>query len=751
MISTGIRWIRNLWFFLATFFPVQLFFLHLRRSHLLIIFWLLLFGFVGGFLAESYGFRYLFLTPEYLDQVNFLSYFIIGSASGLFLVAFHINSYIYYGYRYPFLATLNRPLWKFSLNNSVIPILFYLFYIYSMIDFLTEESTSGTQIVIYILGLLSGNIVMIGFTFGYFFTTLQSLENPDENPSKASKAIHNLYDFLSTGAKEPRKHGSRINFYLAKPFAVRIARHSEHYKKEVLMATIGQHHFSASVLFVVLILLTILLGRVTDNRAFMIPAGASVFVILSLYLMVTGAFYTRLKTWTVTVGIIALILLNYLSGFERFRTTNYAFGMDYQVEPAPYNYHMLDSITSEEIVHEDVQFEERVLDKWKEATGMKRPPLVIINVSGGGQRSAVWAIKVLQEADSLTEGKLFQLAHLITGSSGGMLGAAFYREVKYQHMKGGGSMDPGDAALQRMMAMDLLNPTCFTLATNDLFFRIKKVHYGKHAYPLDRGYSFDQKLSSNTGDLLDRRFGEYYGPESRAEIPTMIFGPTIVGDGRKLLMASRGISYLGFTKPDPGVHKEKEYDGVEFRRFFHNQSPDSLSFLTALRLSASFPYITPLVNMPSEPGIELIDAGVRDNEGFELALRYVFQHRDWIEQNTSGIVLLQIKANRPNEVPISESPVTRLDRITRPIGGVFTSFHNFQVYNKSMLMQYSREEMDLPIEIVRFLLFDTHEDNVSLSWHLTNREKERIRSSFENDLNQSALSQVHDLIKKAGN
>lgn len=749
MVSTGIRWIRNLWFFLTTFFPVQLFFLHLRRSHLLIVFWFLLFGFVSGFLAESYGFRYLFLTPEYLDKVNFLSYLLTGLTAGLFVVAFHINSYIYYGYRYPFLATLNRPLWKFSLNNSILPLLFYLFYLWNIVGFLLDEGISISNIAIRVSGLILGSIIMVGSTFTYFFTTLRSLELPDEKGSKRQKAIHSLSEIFGSGARKPRPKESPINFYLSRPFDVKIARHSDHYKREVLMDTIGQHHFSASVFFILLIIVTISLGLVSDIRRFMIPAGATVFVIFSLYLMVVGAFYTRLKTWTVTVGVGALILLNYMSGFERFKTTNYAYGMDYERPPAEYSYATFEKNTTDSIVDRDVAREIEVLEKWKARTGREKPPMIIVNVSGGGQRSAVWAMKVLQEADSATDGEFFRLTHLITGSSGGMLGAAFYREVKYRSALGEMEISPDDPELQRLMALDLLNPTTFTLAVNDLFFRIKRVNYAGRTYPLDRGYSFDQKLGANTLGVLDRRFEEYYSMESNAEIPTMILGPSIVGDGRKLLMATRGVSYLSFTRPGPGTYKDKEFDGVEFRRLFHDQGADSLSFLTALRLSASFPYITPLVNMPSRPGIELIDAGVRDNEGFELALRYVFQHRKWIEENTSGVIMLQIKANRPNEIPIHDEPVTRLDRLTRPIGGVFTSFHNLQVYNKSLLMQYSREELKLPVQMVRFLLFDSEDDKVSLSWHLTNVEKERIQHTFANKVNQEALSLLEESVRKS--
>ena len=66
-----------------------------------------------------------------------------------------------------------------------------------------------------------------------------------------------------------------------------------------------------------------------------------------------------------------------------------------------------------------------------------------------------------------------------------------------------------------------------------------------------------------------------------------------------------------------------------------------------------------------------------------------------------------------------------------------------------MWLQYSREELELPIKMVRFLLFDSEEDRVSLSWHLTNVEKDRIQSTFENDRNQQALQKLNRLIRKS--
>ena len=47
-----------------------------------------------------------------------------------------------------------------------------------------------------------------------------------------------------------------------------------------------------------------------------------------------------------------------------------------------------------------------------------------VSVSGGGTRSATFTFHVLRRADSILGGNLMRRTFLITGASGGMLGAA---------------------------------------------------------------------------------------------------------------------------------------------------------------------------------------------------------------------------------------------------------------------------------------------------------------------------------------
>jgi hypothetical protein len=69
-------------------FPVQLLILHVKKNKSLLLWWLLLFGIITYNIAASYGGAYLFLDPEYLGKVNFLSFF-FGLAGALVSFCWH--------------------------------------------------------------------------------------------------------------------------------------------------------------------------------------------------------------------------------------------------------------------------------------------------------------------------------------------------------------------------------------------------------------------------------------------------------------------------------------------------------------------------------------------------------------------------------------------------------------------------------------------------------------------------------------
>ncbi len=62
-------------------------------------------------------------------------------------------------------------------------------------------------------------------------------------------------------------------------------------------------------------------------------------------------------------------------------------------------------------------------------------------------------------------------------------------------------------------------------------------------------------------------------------------------------------------------------------------------------MNATYPYVLPNVHLPSMPGIEVLDAGFRDNYGIVSAVRFIHVFKDWILKNTSGVVMVQISSS----------------------------------------------------------------------------------------------------------
>ena len=131
-------------------FPFRFFLLNLKKNILFLIFWAILFGFITKEIGARYGIPFLFLDPEYLDKTGFLAYLIVGFSCGGFIMAYNMSSYIMNSYRFPFLATLTNPFWKYCLNNFLIPIAFISLYSVQIVSFQKNEIHSTAEALFFV-------------------------------------------------------------------------------------------------------------------------------------------------------------------------------------------------------------------------------------------------------------------------------------------------------------------------------------------------------------------------------------------------------------------------------------------------------------------------------------------------------------------------------------------------------------------------------------------------------------------------
>jgi len=327
---------------------------------------------------------------------------------------------------------------------------------------------------------------------------------------------------------------------------------------------------------------------------------------------------------------------------------------------------------------DDFKTREAMLDRWLDgmkredpaAGGSDRPVVVVVTTSGGALRAGVWTETVLRKLDEAFPG-FHRHTRLVTGASGGMLGAARYvarhaLQPEQPHVMEEGGPQP-----------DFLGPIAWQIAFRDFF--------PNALLPLpvyNRGDRLEDSWLAYAPEL-GTTFGAIAGAEHSGMIPSIVFSPMLVEDGRRMLISNLPLADLtvhlhgvlldesradltrryleGKPKDEEGRVKTEadvdDYDleypalssfsAMEFSKLFaRERALDHLRLASAVRMSATFPFITSVVALPTFPARHVVDAGYYDNYGVDLASSWIHSHKDWLRRNAAGVLVVQIRAFR---------------------------------------------------------------------------------------------------------
>ncbi len=400
---------------------------------------------------------------------------------------------------------------------------------------------------------------------------------------------------------------------------------------------------------------------------------------------------------------------------------------------------------------------EIALEYWKAACkdrlGAENPKLAMVCVSGGSIRSAFWTAKVLTKLEEEIDGFPYHM-RLLTGASGGMLGAAHYvsgiTRPTRQGGQGGWSRSP--KALERFykyLPTDSLSPVARRLALFDLPGLISARHQ-----KTDRGHALEEAWIAWTGNLLSRPFRDLAEGEWEGWRPSMVFSPMLVEDGRRLLISNLDLDFLTMNigsfldlpeldcrmlpKDDPRFEHQDIYSisAYQFFRLFPEAKDFQVS--TAVRMSSTFPFISPAVSLPTNPPRRVVDAGYYDNFGINAAASWAFEHRLWLRKHTSGVVLIQIRAfDSPREIegPDDSGFALRngLQFLSSPLEGVLQARNSVMSFRNDeqieVLSEWFRTNTGRP-EFFQTVVFECPA-SASLSWHITDEERNDILSCLD--------------------
>lgn len=734
---------------LYRFLPVQLFLLHFRKYQGLLLFWVIVFSTIAGRFASHFGADSLFLSPEYQGAINFVSMLLLGGAMAMFVMSWHITTFIIHSKRIPYMGAARQAFLKYCINNSVLPLILLIYYSVISIRFQWfEEHASGGKILLLQLGFYLGFFVVILVSFLYFFRVgrdlLKTVLSRITNPAPIREIIP--YDSLDIEVDM-----IRADTYLSETLQVEHIAHLEQYHHRLLNTILHRHHRNAITATVFALLLLVVLGAFMEQPILRIPAGAGFLILFSVLMGLVGAVKYFLRSWELIGWILIFLLLSWMVKQHLFDLRSIAYGLDYKgakKEWPVYDYAHLKQVFTPQRYEADRQLGLRRLDAWKargQDTG--RQPLVIVTVSGGGSRAAYWTFRSLQYLDSLSGGKLNRSCVLITGASGGMMGASYWRGV-HQAVAEGRLKNPYDPKFQANIGKDLLNAIIFSFVSVDLISPFNKVQLRGYSYTRDRGFAMEQELIRNTEGLLDRTMGDYAPAEDSGLIPAMIISPAIVNDGRKLLIASGPVGYL--TRPAYSLTDSVSppIDAVDFGTFFSRQQAANMRLVTALRINATFPFVLPVAKLPSIPNINLMDAGLRDNFGAEVASRYLYVFRDWLQANTRDVIWLEIRDTREHEVFQPTEQSTLASMLSDPLFVIQNKWEPFQSYTHSYLKEYMPGGLNGRLHLVTLQYIPRVADQpAKLNFHLTQKEKEDLYEAVHHPENRQATDTLLRLLR----
>jgi len=271
-------------------------------------------------------------------------------------------------------------------------------------------------------------------------------------------------------------------------------------------------------------------------------------------------------------------------------------------------------------------------DHWFTAEGKKDVPVVtprevllthlkpvLVAASGGGIQASAWMTTVMERLDRESRGELRKHVALVSGVSGGSVGAF--------HL---GNQWNGDWRIPMKHArLSSLDRVAWATVSLDLFRPLTALaSFGDW----DRGDAFERELDRHIGNAApgSNTLGQW-SARTLAESPAFLFNATVVETGRIVAFSTTELPSESFVERNSMFRLDSPvFESMSHRRFFDTYCPDArigdVRVATAVRLSASFPYVSPAARPKGEftsCNYHFVDGGYYDNFGLVSLLLWL--------------------------------------------------------------------------------------------------------------------------------
>jgi hypothetical protein len=510
-------------------------------------------------------------------------------------------------------------------------------------------------------------------------------------------------------------------------------------------------------------------GELTADH---INAFAFFFVLLSVYLFIFIAFKPRptsrqreapaLFYVMLLVSVATLFLGSLTFYFDYFRVSVLFFwllisaGM-YWVFGVEHFFELKEDTLKNKSTDQQLKDFKTVIDKRLQHQNQEKT-LVVVCASGGGIQAAGWTTQVLTglQHEELLGTSFTKAIGLISSVSGGSVGTMYYLDRFGSH----GYPENGELKnIFNSATQDSLDATGWGLAYPDLWRIIALPIFPSILTPtiLDRGIALEidwqgemQGWEKETNNPRTKKsLATWRKQILQGEIPIPVFNAILVEDGFRLLL-----SPMTF-----GESSQQKY--FDFNSLYGDYDID---VVTAARLSATFPYVSPICrnNKALTQNYHVADGGYFDNSGFVTAVEWL---NEWLDPqknlNIKRVLLLQINAfpkpSSSNKVKgnggffmATVGPLLTVFKVRDPI---LTTRNLTEV--EMLQKQYPKEQVDLRYYSIFFPsqseapeFYDQEgQYQPPLSWKLTDKEKQAIKKGWKSIKDKKQIQDLKKLWK----
>jgi hypothetical protein len=380
--------------------------------------------------------------------------------------------------------------------------------------------------------------------------------------------------------------------------------------------------------------------------------------------------------------------------------------------------------------------------------------MIVVAANGGGIQSAAWTAQVLtgleRECREACDGSFDQSVHLISSVSGGSIGTMYFLN-EYE----GGKLAGTDEELEEIVTR-AEGSSLDEIAWGVLYPDLTRTFFPN---PLvwdewDRGRALEEAWLHNDKSW-EKREGIQQGLSTWRQDaddrnrPAVIFNTAVVETGLRLPLATTEL-----PENSPG---ELSYD-----QYFSNVDPKpDIPIVTAARLSASFPYVSPAARAAVEGKTgHLVDGGYYDNYGISSLVEWLDEE---LEKNSTpggkqendsritDVLILEIRgapsgpgdsrtddarcATEPETPPALTSQRSWFSQILAPPLAILSVRPTGQRTHNDVELDLLQGKWERNGVEIRRAVFEFDGADPPLSWHLTNEQKRKIQTEWAEELN----------------